>query len=148
MAKNILEFPNAGTLGRNDFLHVIQGGLDKKMTFEQLPLATENSNGLVSKEYFKEHIRSFEVDINDFPANTKMRTGFFTGAIYYISDRSGKFEIIGVTSFTTPAFHIAGESFLSDGNTSGFLVARDITNGEISVTNKFSYAKNFRIVMV
>lgn len=44
----ILDLPKGTTLEKNDFLHGVQGGVDKRFTFEELPVATENSNGLMS----------------------------------------------------------------------------------------------------
>lgn len=48
MANNILEFPTAERMGENDFLHAIQGGVDKKVNYLSIPEATAQSRGLMS----------------------------------------------------------------------------------------------------
>lgn len=78
---NILELPTAGTMGENDFLHVIQGGLDKKATFKQLPVATESSNGLLSNVQFKNMMTMNESDI-PLNANDLSKTLYFINTLF------------------------------------------------------------------
>lgn len=152
--QDIKDLENVASLANTDELLAIVAGLGrnynwakmKEQLVKELPVATGNSNGLMSAEYFRMHIMGFYT--NNFTPNQKIGTGMTQIGLYMITDASGHLGLIGINSYTIPAFYIGGINFLSDGTNQGFLITRDQNDGEIFVTNKYHATMYFTMNMI
>ena len=109
----------------------------------KIPEASISGKGLMSSSYYDRYVRTFGVDINDFPSNKKVNTGFYDIGLYILTDASGLFEVVGITAYTEIPFHVAGVNMLSDGTSEGFYIKRDQNDGNIFVTNKYTRNRYF-----
>lgn len=135
MAKNILEFPQAEILGENDFLHVIQGGLDKKMKYNAIPVATENSNGLMKKEYAsKLSILSYYLLVHE-----ERKTELSDNGLYFlINNNQGYAALFLVDAYNAHIIYQNGNSFstIKEGDRVSFY--RSKVNGPLFLYNGYT----------